>query len=510
MRLSLYNTLTRRKEPFAPLDEKNVRMYVCGPTVYDRPHLGNARSVVVYDVLYRLLMHVYGSEHVTYVRNITDVDDKINVAAKANNEPISALTSRVEGWFHADMAALNVLPATRNINGNKDSKINGYMAEPHATHHIPEMVAMIQKLIENGHAYAADGHVLFSVTSYKEYGQLSGRKLDELMAGARVEVESYKKHPGDFVLWKPADAGDDPSSVFESPWGKGRPGWHIECSAMSTNYLGATFDLHGGGADLMFPHHENEIAQSRCALPGSQFARFWVHNGFLTVNGEKMSKSLGNFITVKDLLDKGVRGEVIRLALLMSKYNEPLDWRDNLIHSSKSTLDAAYRVLLRVNEIRIDDEIDEEKVKRFEPLQEIQTALYSDLNTPLAISVIPNYALMLNKWLDIGENKTAVSVIANRFKNSMKLLGLLQQDPDEWFKGPRIIEATGTAHGSSKAVGVAASIISNDGIQSLIDARIAAKKAKNFTEADRIRKELAGQGIILEDRPDGTTDWRRA
>jgi len=440
MTLQLYNTLTRKKEPFAPIDEKNVRMYVCGPTVYDRPHIGNARSVVVYDVLYRLLCHLYGKEHVTYVRNITDVDDKINAAAKANNEPISALTKRTEQQFHDDMAALNVLTPTH---------------EPHATAHIKQMIAMIEKLIANKHAYAAQGHVLFAVDSYKEYGQLSGRKLDDLIAGARIEVESYKKHPGDFVLWKPADAGDDPSSVFDSPWGKGRPGWHIECSAMSGEYLGGTFDIHGGGADLMFPHHENEIAQSRCADEQSEFAKYWVHNGFLTVNGEKMSKSLGNFITVKDLLDKGVKGEVIRYALLSTKYNEPLDWNEKLLDDAKKTLDKWYRVKDTVTGKR-------------EIPKEFTNALCNDLNFPKAISVM-HYAA--------PEDLMAMA----------SLFGLLEQNPKQWLQGEGAAD-----------------------VQSLIDARIAAKKAKNFAEADRIRKELADQGIVLEDRPDGTTDWRRA
>jgi len=443
--IQLYNTLTRKKEPFTPIDAKNVRMYVCGPTVYDRPHIGNARSVVVYDVLYRLLCHLYGKEHVTYVRNITDVDDKINAAAKTNNEPISALTKRTEQQFHDDMAALSVLAPTR---------------EPRATAHIKQMIAMIEKLIANKHAYAAEGHVLFAVDSYKEYGALSGRKLDDLMAGARIEVESYKKHPGDFVLWKPADAGDDPSSVFDSPWGKGRPGWHIECSAMSGEYLGATFDIHGGGADLMFPHHENEIAQSRCADEQSEFAKYWVHNGFLTVNGEKMSKSLGNFITVKDLLDKGVKGEVIRLALLMTKYNEPLDWSDKLLGDAKKVLDHWYRRLSTATS----------PLENARPINRtiFEGLITDDLNFPMAISHM--HTANPHDLYAMG-----------------KILGILQQNPEQWFKGD-----------------------GGDNVQSLIDARIAAKKAKNFAEADKIRKELADQGIVLEDRPDGTTDWRRA
>ncbi len=441
--LSLYNTLTRKKEEFNPADPKNVRMYVCGPTVYDRPHLGNARSVVVYDVLYRLLRHIYGENHVNYVRNITDVDDKINAAARANNEPISALTKRVEGWFHEDMAALNCLSPTH---------------EPHATDHIKEMVAIIEKLIAGGHAYVSQGHVLFRVASYKEYGQLSGRKLEDLIAGARVEVENYKENAGDFVLWKPADAEDDPSSVFDSPWGKGRPGWHIECSAMSSKYLGDNFDIHGGGADLMFPHHENEIAQSCCAAPKSSFAKTWVHNGFLTVNGEKMSKSLGNFTTVKDVLDKGVRGEVIRFALLSAHYRSPLDWNDKLLHDAKLTLDKWYRSIGGQWSVVSGQE------------EEFLVSLSDDLNIQKAISIM--HEAQPNELLKMGN-----------------MLGFLQMSPEKWFKGD--------------------SGDDNLEIQNLINERITAKKSKNWARADEIRKTLADQGIMLEDKPDGTTDWRR-
>ncbi|MEK6746319.1 MAG: cysteine--tRNA ligase [Pseudomonadota bacterium] len=440
--LNLYNTLTRKKEEFKPADVENVKMYVCGPTVYDRPHLGNARSVVVYDVLYRLLRHVYGENHVTYVRNITDVDDKINAAAKANNEPISALTKRVEGWFQEDMKALNCLTPTH---------------EPHATDHIKEMIAIIEKLIAGGYAYVSQGHVLFRVASYKDYGQLSGRKLEDLIAGARVEVESYKEHAGDFVLWKPADEGDDPSSVFESPWGAGRPGWHIECSAMSSKYLGDDFDIHGGGADLMFPHHENEIAQSCCAAPESSFAKTWVHNGFLTVNGEKMSKSLGNFTSVKDALDKGIKGEVIRFALLSAHYRSPLDWNDKLLHDARLTLDKWYRMVSGQWSVVSGQQ------------EGFLESLSDDLNIQKAISMMHDASPQ--DLLTIGN-----------------MLGFLQHSPEEWFKGS----------GSD-----------NTEIQSLIDERITAKKSKNWARADEIRKTLADQGIILEDKPDGTTDWRR-
>lgn len=481
-----YDTLTRRKKALEPIEPGHVRMYVCGPTVYDRPHLGNARSVVVYDVLYRLLSHLYPK--VTYVRNITDVDDKINARAKERGISIRALTEEVTAQFHEDMGALNCLRPT---------------IEPRATDHIAEMHGIIQKLIDNGHAYVKDGHVLFDVGSVKHYaaemgnelhefvyGMLSHRVQDELVAGARVEVESYKKNAGDFVLWKPAEPGADASSVFDSPWGAGRPGWHIECSAMASKHLGDTFDLHGGGADLMFPHHENEIVQSRCANPQSAFARMWVHNGFLTVNGEKMSKSLGNFTTVKDVLDKGVKGEVIRLALLSSKYNEPLDWNDKLIEDAKKTLDKWYRQIERPITF-------EESIKQKDRLftqdglsKPFTTALLEDLNVPKAIGLMHSLA-------------------AEKLAFTGSILGLLQHTPEQWFKGASVGgHAVGTSHVSAVGQGVITDM--NAYVSANIEARISAKKAKNWAEADRIRKELAEQGIVLEDRPDGTTDWRRA
>lgn len=458
MTLSFYNTLTRKTEAFTPADAKNVRMYVCGPTVYDRPHLGNARSVVVYDVLYRLLCATYGKEHVTYVRNITDVDDKINAAAKENGEPISALTSRITQFFHDDMDALGCLRPTH---------------EPRATQHITQMIAIIEKLIAHGNAYVSQGHVLFAVDSYKDYGALSGRKLDELVAGARIEVEGYKKHPGDFVLWKPADAGDDASSVFESPWGAGRPGWHIECSAMSSEYLGDDFDIHGGGADLMFPHHENEIAQSRCSAPHSHFATTWIHNGFLTVGGEKMSKSLGNFTTVRDLLDRGIKGEVIRLALLSAHYRKPLDWNDKVVSDAQKTLDHWYGALNTVTP---------HSLRGLDSRLRGNDALADDLNLPAAIALVSELATRAHKE---KSPEAAADLLA-----SANLLGLLQHSPDQWFKGAASDDDTY--------------------IQEQIEARKAAKLAKNWAEADAIRKALADKGILLEDRPDGTTDWRRA
>jgi cysteinyl-tRNA synthetase len=443
MSLFLYNTLTRKKEAFTPYDDKNVRMYVCGPTVYDRAHLGNARSVVVYDILYRLLRKLYDSQNIKYVRNITDVDDKINTAAKERSIPIKTLTTEVTQWFHQDMAELGVLPEEE-------------ITEPKATEHISQMVHMIERLIQNEKAYVADGHVLFAVNSMPDYGQLSGRIQEDLNAGARIKVESYKRNPGDFVLWKPAGADDDASSVFESPWGNGRPGWHIECSAMSTHYLGQDFDIHGGGADLMFPHHENEIAQNCGAFPGSHFAKFWVHNGFLTVNGEKMSKSLGNFITVHDLLKKGIKGEVIRYAFLKTKYREPLDWSDKLVEDARKELDSMYR------QIEIQGTMGEVHEKEF------LEALCDDLNIPKALSIL---------YTASGSN----------LKQMGALLGILQHNPTTWFKGD---------------------VIGND-VEVLINARIEAKKAKNWAEADKIRLDLKAQGILLEDKPDGTTDWRK-
>lgn len=327
MTLTLQNTITRKREDFIPADKDRVTLYACGPTVYDRPHLGNARAVVVYDMLFRILRFIYGAKDVIYARNITDIDDKIIQAATERGVAINELTTQITKAFHHDIAALNCLPPTY---------------EPRATEYITQMTTMISTLIDNGAAYEADSHVYFDVTSNPDYGQLSGRKLDELVAGARVKIGTFKNHPGDFVLWKPATENE---SGFDSPFGFGRPGWHIECSAMSTDLLGINFDIHGGGADLKFPHHENEIAQSCAANPGSHFAKYWVHNGFLTINGEKMSKSLGNFTTVHDLLESGTEGEVIRLAFLLTKYHDPLDWNPKLLSDAKKMLDSWYRKL---------------------------------------------------------------------------------------------------------------------------------------------------------------------
>lgn len=438
MTIKLSNSLTRQTEALQPLDAAHVKMYVCGPTVYARPHIGNARSTVVYDVLYRLLKHDFPK--VTYARNITDVDDKINAAAVERGITIQALTSEVTAQFHADMDALNVQRPD---------------VEPRATQYIGKMIAMIEALIAGGHAYEAQGHVLFAVASDPNYGHLARRSRDDMIAGARVEVAPYKKDPADFVLWKPAAEKDDASSKFDSPWGIGRPGWHIECSAMSTSELGLDFDIHGGGADLMFPHHENEIAQARCAHHGSHYAKLWVHNGFLTVNGEKMSKSLGNFTTVKDLLDKGVKGEVIRFALLSTRYNEPLDWTEKLLADAQKVMDRLYRK--------------SPVTSRQSPVNaEFLEALRDNLNTPKALAVLQTI-----------DDEAELVATAN-------FIGLLQQDAQTWFQG-----AGDTAW-----------------IDEKIAARNAAKKARDFATSDAIRDELKAQGIVLEDSPQGTT-WRR-
>src|ERR1700722_15691166 len=368
MALVLYNSLTRRKEAFQPLDPANVRMYVCGPTVYDEAHIGNARAVVAFDLLYRVLRHEYGADHVTYVRNITDVEDKIMAAARASGQTIDQVTQRTTAQFHADMAALGNLPPD---------------IEPRATEYIKQMIALIERLIGSGHAYAAEGHALFRVASYAKYGALSRRSRKDMVAGARVEIAPYKEDPGDFVLWKPSTP-DQPG--WDSPWGRGRPGWHIECSAMSENTLGETFDIHGGGLDLIFPHHENEIAQSVCAHNGRPFANYWLHNGMLTVGGAKMAKSDGNFITVRDALGQAP-GEVIRLALLSTHYRDPLDWTEDRLHEARQTLDRFYRALalpgVRLTANNVDDGT--------------LAALDDDLNAPLALAHLHELTGAINR-----------------------------------------------------------------------------------------------------------------
>jgi cysteinyl-tRNA synthetase len=445
--LYLHNSATRRKELFVPLDPQHVRMYVCGPTVYDLVHVGNARPVVVYDVLARLLRRLY--PRVTYVRNITDVEDKINARAYELGEPIEALTGRTIADYHADVAALGALPPD---------------VEPRATQHIADIITIIERLIATGHAYAAEGHVLFSVPSFPAYGALSGRSPDELLAGARVDVAPYKRDAGDFVLWKPSTP-DLPG--WDSPWGRGRPGWHIECSAMSWRHLGENFDIHGGGTDLIFPHHENEVAQSVCAFPGSHFARYWVHNGMLLVNGEKMAKSLGNFTTLRDVLAK-VPGEVVRLLLLRTHYRSTPDYSDAAVTEAKRELDRFYRALER-----------HPGLVAGEPPETVMAALCDDLNTPLVLSVMHGLADAALQ----GDGAAAGGLRA-----AGDLLGLLQIAPGEWFRG-----------------GVDAA-----GVEAAIAERLAARKRRDFARADVIRADLAAQGIVLEDKSDGSTVWRKA
>jgi cysteinyl-tRNA synthetase len=442
MSLVIYNTLSREKEPFAPLDERHVRMYVCGPTVYDYVHIGNARPVVAFDVLYRLLKRRY--PRVTYVRNITDIDDRIMVRAADNGESIDALTTRTADAYQSDMRRLGALPPD---------------VEPRATQYVVEMIGMIERLIEKGHAYAAQGHVLFGVPSMSDYGRLSRRSRDELVAGARVEVAPYKKDPADFVLWKPS-TDDQPG--WPSPWGRGRPGWHIECSAMSAKHLGETFDIHAGGLDLIFPHHENEIAQSRSTFGHAIMAKYWMHNGFLNISGEKMSKSLGNFFTVHELLDQ-YPGEVIRLLLLSAHYRQPLDFTHDGLVQAKATLDRWYG-MLRVADAPAADIVP----------QSVEEALLDDLNTPLAISAIHQL-----------DDPAAV-------RAGGQALGLLQQDAEAWFRWAP----------------VGASGPTDTEIEAAIAARQAARKAKDFKESDRIRDELKAKGVLLEDGPKGTT-WKR-
>ena len=464
--LHLHNSLTRRKERFEPADPADVRMYVCGPTVYDLAHLGNARPVVVYDVLARLLRRLY--PNVTYVRNITDVDDKINTRAQESGEPIGVITARTTADFHADMQALGALPPDQ---------------EPRATAHIAEMIMIIQRLIAAGHAYPAEGHVLFAVASDPAYGKLSGRSQDELLAGARIDVAPYKRDAGDFVLWKPS-SGDLPG--WDSPWGRGRPGWHIECSAMSWKYFGETFDIHGGGSDLIFPHHENEMAQSLCAFPGSQFARYWMHNGMLQVNGEKMSKSLGNFFTVRDVLAKAP-GEAIRLLLLRTHYRAELDFSATGLAETKRELDRFYRALEQAPDVAPGD-----------VPPPVLAALCDDLNTPDALTAMR----ALRAAAQAGDRDAVAGLRAAGL-----VLGLLQQDPDAWFG--RSSDALSDRLATSDLFDAAAAgRTDSTAIEAAIAERLAARKARDFTRADAIRAELSAKGIVLEDGPNGTT-WRR-
>jgi cysteinyl-tRNA synthetase len=468
--LKLRNSAARDEEgpqPFQPIDPAHVRLYVCGPTVYDRAHIGNARPVVVFDVLVRLLRRLYPTAKITYVRNITDIEDKIIAAARENNEPIEDLTSRTTRWFHEDMRALGAEPPPGVI-----------FKEPRATETVAEMIMLIERLIANGHAYAADGHVLFHVPSYPRYGALSNRTPDEMEAGARVDVAPYKRSPYDFVLWKPSTA-DQPG--WDSPWGRGRPGWHIECSAMSWRHLGEEFDIHGGGLDLIFPHHENELAQSVCAFPGSRFARVWMHNGMLLVGGEKMSKSLGNFVTVEEVLRHGPwAGEAFRLLLLKTHYRNPLDYSETALTDARRELDRFYRAKERAERIEdVEISIDMDEEDRF------TTALCDDLNTHLALSVLHDQA---SRILGANSDREAAEW-GGAFLANAALLGIAKEVPSRWFRGDASVETRA--------------------IENAIAARLAARKARDFATADQIRAELLAQGIVLEDTPQGTT-WRRA
>ena len=453
MTLHLYDTFSKSKREFRPIDPNNIRMYVCGPTVYDYAHVGNARPVIVFDTLFRIMRHSYGVDHVTYVRNITDVDDKIIEAANSNKEDISSLTSRTIQYFHEDASYVGALVPT---------------IEPKATDHINEMVEMIETLIVKGFAYEVDGNVLFSSSKYDQYGKLSGKNIDELIAGARVDIEDFKKEASDFILWKPSK---DNEPGWESPWGKGRPGWHIECSAMSKKYLGDTFDIHGGGQDLIFPHHENEIAQSECCHE-KKFANYWLHNGFLTVEGNKMAKSDGNFTTVNELKDR-YHGEVIRLAMLMTHYRQPLNWTENSLLESKKILNKWFSFFLDIEISKDDGEIVDEN---------ILSALKDDINTPKAISELHQLFKNISR-------EDALSI--NKFLNSARLLGLMLCSPKEWMEW-----------------NVRENNLDEIKINELIEKRNLLRDQGNYNDADKIRSQLDELGVILEDK-DGKTSWKQ-
>ena len=457
MSLSLYNSMTRSKQPFQPIDSARVTMYVCGPTVYNRVHIGNARPAVVFDTLYRLLMSLY--PNVQYARNITDIDDKIMKTAAELGEDISVLSSRYAEAYFDDMQALNNLPPT---------------IVPYATQHIPEMIDMISRLVAKDHAYESEGHVLFAVQSIADYGKLSGRSLDDMLAGARVEVASYKKYAGDFVLWKPSADGEP---GWDSPWGRGRPGWHLECSAMIEKHLGDSIDIHGGGQDLIFPHHENEIAQSCCAHDGKPFANVWMHNGFINIEGEKMSKSLGNFRMVNDLLEQ-YPGEVLRYVILSAHYRSEQHFGKDLLDSAWRSLDALYGFLR--TQVAVESAVVEIADTH------AYAALLDDLNTPVAISELHKLAREMN-----AAGGDALAAAKGRLLAVAGLMGLLQQDPEQWFTHSR-----------------GGSDISAEEIELLIAKRNQAKADKDYAGADGVREELKAMGVVLEDSREGTK-WRR-
>ena len=451
MPLQIYDTFSNEKKLFEPIDSSNVRMYVCGPTVYDFPHVGNARPVIVFDLLFRLLRRIYGIDNVTYVRNITDVDDKIINAARENNEDIKSLTERTIKFFHDDANYIGALEPT---------------FEPKATDHINDMIDIISCLIDKDYAYVAEDNVMFSANKFSNYGQLSGKNLDDMIAGSRVEVESFKRSSSDFVLWKPSKSSEP---GWESPWGKGRPGWHIECSAMSEKLLGKNFDIHGGGQDLIFPHHENEIAQSECAN-NEKFANYWLHNGFVNVEGNKMSKSEGNFVTVNQLKQK-YQGEVIRLAMISTHYRQPLNWTENNLIECKKTLDKWYQLISENN-----FSFDNEKIS-----SEVINALEDDLNTPKAISILHQ----LYKDCKSNDKNTVET-----FLSSANFLGILIHTSSEWL-----------SWGKEKLN------LDEKQIELLISERMSARDDGNFEKADKIRNNLEQKGILLEDN-EGKTTWR--
>ena len=457
MNIQIYNTLSRKKEEFIPADPKRVTMYVCGPTVYSHAHIGNARPAVVFDTFFRLLQHEFPK--VIYTRNITDVDDKINAAALEEKTSIVTISKRFTEIYHQDMAELGVLPPT---------------IEPRVTEHMPQIIDMIERLIKSGNAYEAEGHVLFHVPSYSEYGKLSGRNQKEMIAGARVEVAPFKKDPGDFVLWKPSTK-DQPS--WDSPWGGGRPGWHIECSTMIEKHLGNTIDIHGGGQDLVFPHHENERAQSTCVHGGELFSRYWMHNGFVNVDQEKMSKSIGNVLLVKDLLSQAP-GEAIRVTLLSTHYRSPLDWTDDALKQSTRNLDKLYGALQDLQDIQIE-------VSNDDVTDEFIDALKDDLNTPAAFAELHKIAKQAHSETDVEKRK----LIKKQLLATGHMLGILQQAPADWFKGMGEVD--------------------EKEIEKLLATRTQAKNDKNFQLADEIRDKLTAMNIQVLDHPDGTSSWRK-
>jgi cysteinyl-tRNA synthetase len=461
MQLRLHNSLTRRVEDFAPQDPKRLTMYVCGPTVYNYVHIGNARGPVVFGLLVRLLKRIYGTQHVIYARNITDVDDKINAAAAESGTPIESITHRYTTAYNEDLAKLGV---------------DAPDVVPFATQHIPQIIAMCERLIAQKNAYAAENHVLFDVGSYPQYGHLSGRSIDDMIAGARVEVAPYKKNPADFVLWKPSTP-DLPG--WASPWGRGRPGWHIECSAMSEAHLGETIDIHAGGNDLLFPHHENEVAQSTCAHGGKIFARFWLHNGMLTFDGKKMSKSLGNTLVLHELLQK-YNPELLRFTLLKAHYRQPLDWSPSTLNQSQRTLDGLYGTLRDLADVAVTP-------NAMLP-EEFEAALMDDLNTPEALSLLARLAENARKATTQNDKQAAKTALLS----AGAFLGLLQQDAESWFK-----------HSN------AATQVDAAWVERLIVERGEARKNRDFASADRIRDELAAKGVVIEDGPQGAR-WKLA